>query len=43
MGTHQPADRNRFLFGVKKLLYQTLTFPQTMEQMIRGTTKIPQD
>jgi hypothetical protein len=43
MRTHQPADQNRFLFGVKELLYPTLNFPQTMDQTIRGTRKIPQD
>ncbi len=43
MGTHQPADKNRFLLGVKELLCQTLTTPQTMNDLIRGTLKVPQD
>jgi len=43
MGTHQPADRNRFLRGVKELLCQTLSPPQTMSDMIRGTMKIPEE
>jgi predicted metal-binding protein len=43
MGTHQPADRNRFLLGVKELLCQTLASPQTMNDLIRGTVKIPQE
>lgn len=41
MGTHQPADRPRFLRGVKELLCQTLSPPQTMNDLIRGTIKIP--
>jgi hypothetical protein len=41
MGTHQPADRNRFLLGVKELLCQSLASPQTMNDLIRGTLKIP--
>ena len=41
MGTHQPVDRDRFLRGVKELLCQTLSSPQTMNHMIQGTIKIP--
>jgi hypothetical protein len=41
MGTHQPADRDRFQRGVKELLCQTLARPQTMNDLIRGTLKIP--
>ena len=43
MGTHQPADRDRFLRGVKELLCQTLSPPQTMNDLIRGTIRIPQE
>ena len=43
MGTHQPVDRDRFQRGVKELLCQTLARPQTMNDMIRGTLKIPQE
>jgi predicted metal-binding protein len=43
MGTHQPAERERFKQGVKELLCQTLAAPQTMIDLIRGTIKIPQD
>jgi predicted metal-binding protein len=43
MGTHLPADRDRFVRGVKELLCQTLTAPQTMNDLIRGTLKIPQE
>ena len=43
MGTHRPADRDRFVQGVKELLRQTLAAPQTMNDLIRGTVKIPQD
>jgi predicted metal-binding protein len=41
MGTHQPVDRERFKQGVKELLCQTLAHPQTMNDLIRGTVKIP--
>jgi predicted metal-binding protein len=43
MGTHQPHDRSHFVRGVRELLCQTLTSPQTMADLIRGTMKIPQD
>lgn len=41
MGTHQPPDRSQFLRGVKELLCQTLSPPQTMNDLIRGTIKTP--
>ena len=41
MGTHRPADRDRFVTGVKELLCQTLAAPQTMNDLIKGTLKIP--
>jgi predicted metal-binding protein len=41
MGTHQPTDRDRFRKGVKELLCQTLSPPQTMNDLIKGTMKIP--
>ncbi|MFA5111754.1 MAG: hypothetical protein WC443_10145 [Desulfobaccales bacterium] len=43
MGTHRPADRSHFVRGVRELLCQTLTPPQTMTDLIRGTIKIPQE
>jgi predicted metal-binding protein len=43
MGTHQPVDRSHFLRGVKELLCQTLSPPQTMNDLIKGTIKIPQE
>jgi predicted metal-binding protein len=43
MGTHQPAERGHFQRGVKELLCQTLAAPQTMNDLIRGTLKIPQE
>jgi predicted metal-binding protein len=43
MGTHQPADVDRFKRGVKELLCQSLARPQTMNDLIRGTLKIPQE
>jgi len=41
MGTHRPAERDRFVRGVKELLCQTLAGTQTMNDLIRGTLKIP--
>jgi predicted metal-binding protein len=43
MGTHQPVDKYDFKKGIKELLCQTLSPPQTMTDMIRGNLKIPQD
>jgi predicted metal-binding protein len=43
LGTHQPMDKAHFQQGLKELLCQTLSPPQTMNDMIRGTLKIPQD
>lgn len=43
MGTHQPLDKSHFQKGVKELLCQTLTSPQTMNDMIKGTIKIPSE
>ncbi|MHB9074035.1 MAG: CGGC domain-containing protein [Desulfobaccales bacterium] len=43
MGTHKPVDREHFTRGVKELLCQTLTRPQTMNDLIRGTLKIPEN
>jgi predicted metal-binding protein len=43
MGTHQPVDRDHFVRGVKELLCQTLARPQTMNDLIRGTIKIPEN
>ena len=43
MGTHKPVDRGHFTRGVKELLCQSLARPQTMNDMIRGTLKIPEN
>jgi predicted metal-binding protein len=43
MGTHTPMAREPFHRGVKEQLCQTLTPTQTMNDMIRGTLKIPED
>ncbi len=43
LGTHQPVDRDQFTRGVKELLCQTLARPQTMNDIIRGTLKIPEN
>ncbi|OGP74790.1 MAG: CGGC domain-containing protein [Deltaproteobacteria bacterium RBG_13_58_19] len=42
-GTHKPVEKTDFQKGVKELLCQTLTSPQTMTDMIKGTLKIPQE
>jgi len=42
MGTHRPVDRGHFTRGVKELICQSLARPQTMNDMIRGTLKIPE-
>jgi predicted metal-binding protein len=41
MGTHRPAARQSFVRGVKELLCQKLAAPQTMNDLIRGSIKIP--
>jgi len=41
MGTHQAADVDRFKRGVKELLCQTLSRRQSMNDLIKGTIKIP--
>lgn len=43
MGTHKPIDKSEFARGVKELLCQTLAPVQTMNDLIKGTLKIPQD
>jgi predicted metal-binding protein len=43
LGTHKPMAREPFHRGVKELLCQTLMPPQTMNDMIRGTLKMPED
>ncbi len=42
MGTHKPIDKERFRQGLKELLCQTITSPQTMNDMIKGSLKIPE-
>jgi hypothetical protein len=41
MGTHRPPERDHFTRGVKELLCQSFAAPQTMNDLIRGTLKIP--
>src|SRR5512139_660970 len=41
LGTHQPLDKKEFQRGVKELLCQTLTRPQDMNALIKGTLKLP--
>ncbi len=43
MGTHQPTDKKYFQNGLKELLCQTLSRPQTMTDMVQRTIKIPQE
>ena len=41
LGTHQPLDKKEFQRGVRELLCQTLTRPQDMNALIKGTLKLP--
>ncbi|MBI9083661.1 MAG: CGGC domain-containing protein [Desulfobacterales bacterium] len=41
MGTHRPIDKGEFRRGVKELLCQELTRPQTMNHMVDGSLKVP--
>lgn len=40
-GTHKPIDKNEFKRGVKELLCSTLQRHQDMNDMIKGTLKLP--
>jgi len=42
MGTHKPVEKRLFQKGMKELLCQTISLPQTMNDMIKGTIKIPE-
>ena len=41
MGMHQPTEQDRFRKGVKELLCQTISPPQSMNDLIKGTIKLP--
>ncbi len=43
MGTHEPPERQLFLQGVKELLCQTMSGPQTMADLIRGKIRLPSE
>ncbi len=40
MGIHQP-ERDRFRKGVKELLCQTISPPPKLNDLIKGTIKLP--
>lgn len=40
-GTHKPVNKDEFQRGVKELLCQTLSKPQTMNDMVKNTLKLP--
>jgi predicted metal-binding protein len=41
MGTHKPIDKNEFRRAVKELLCPTITVPQAMGDIVKGTLKLP--
>lgn len=41
MGTHKPVNKEEFQRGVKELLCQTISKPQTMNDMVKNTLVIP--
>ena len=42
LGTHKPVDKSRFQEGVKELLCPTICRPQTMNDSIKGTLRLPE-
>ncbi len=40
-GTHKPIDKDKFREGVKELLCPTICRPQTMNDIIKGTLRLP--
>lgn len=43
LGTHKPLDKTEFRKSVKELLCPTMSAPQTMNDMIKGTLRLPGD
>lgn len=41
LGTHKPKDMAVFQRGVKELLCPTISIPQAMTDLIKGTLKVP--
>jgi predicted metal-binding protein len=41
LGTHKPLDKKEFQRGVQELLCQTISRPQDMNALIKGTLKLP--
>lgn len=41
LGTHQPIDKKEFQRGVKELLCPTISRPQSMNDMVKGTLELP--
>lgn len=42
LGTHKPIDKKEFQRGVKELLCPTISKPQTMNDMVKGTLELPE-
>lgn len=40
-GTHKPVDKTHFQKSVKELLCPTIIKPQTMNDVVKGTLKLP--
>jgi len=41
LGTHKPINKEEFQRGVKELLCQTISKPQTMNDMVKNTLELP--
>jgi pimeloyl-CoA synthetase len=41
MGTHKLVNKEEFQRGVKELLCQTISKPQTMNDMVKNTLELP--
>jgi hypothetical protein len=41
-GTHRPADKSLFQKSVRELLCPTAIRPQTMNDVVKGTLKLPE-
>jgi predicted metal-binding protein len=41
-GTHKPIDKETFQQAVRELLCQTIKKPQTMNDVVKGTMKLPE-
>lgn len=41
MGTHKPIDKDEFRRAARELLCPTISVPQTMNDIVKGTLKLP--